>query len=149
MKIVAVNKKAKHNYEIIETIEAGIELKGSEVKSLREGNVSLNDSFARIENGEVFLYNFKISPYRQSSFFVPDPDRPKKLLLKRWEIDRLAGKLAVRGFTLIPLKVYFNDRGWAKVELALAKGKKLYDKREDIKKKELEREIKRISKYYR
>lgn len=149
MKIVAVNRKAKRDYEIIETYEAGIELKGSEVKSLREGQVNISDSFARIENNEVWLYNFRISPYRNSSVFTPDPDRPKKLLLKRREIDKLIGKLTVRGYTLIPLKVYFNDRGWAKVELALAKGKKLYDKRETIKERELEREAQRISKYYR
>ncbi|MGB9668097.1 MAG: SsrA-binding protein SmpB [Thermosulfidibacteraceae bacterium] len=149
MKIVAVNRKAKRDYEIEETCEAGIELKGSEVKSLREGNADINDAFARIVNGEVWLYNFRISPYRKSSVFVPDPDRPKKLLLKRREIDKLLGKLTVRGYTLIPLKVYFNERGWVKVELALVKGKKLYDKRAAIKEKELEREAQRISKYYK
>lgn len=149
MKIVAVNKKAKRDYEILETFEAGIELKGSEVKSLREGNVNIKDAFAKIENGEVWLYNFRISPYKYSSAFTPDPERPKKLLLHKREINKLAGKVAEKGLTLIPLKVYFNDRGWAKVELALARGRKIYDKREVIKRRELEREAQRAMKYYR
>ena len=149
MKIVTVNRKAKHDYEILETYEAGIELKGSEVKSLREGKGSIRDAFARVENGEVWLYNFHIPPYKQSSVFTPDPDRPKKLLLHKHEIKRLAGRVAEKGLTLIPLKVYFNDRGWAKVELALARGKKIYDKRETIKRRILEREAERAMKRYR
>ncbi len=149
MKIVAVNRKAKRDYEILETLEAGIELKGSEVKSLREGNVSIKDAFAKIEDGEVWLYNFRISPYKYSTAFVPDPERPKKLLLHKREIRKLTGKVAEKGLTLIPLKVYFNKRGWAKVELALAKGRKLYDKRELIKRKTLEREAQRAMKRYK
>ncbi len=146
---MAVNRKAKRDYEILETYEAGIELKGSEVKSLREGKGSIKDAFARVENGEVWLYNFHISPYRQASVFVPDPERPKKLLLHKREIKRLAGKVSEKGLTLIPLKVYFNERGWAKVELALARGRKLYDKREAIKRRMLEREAERAMKRYR
>ncbi len=148
MKVVAVNRKAKHDYEILETYEAGIELKGSEVKSLREGKCSIRDAFARVENGEVWLYNFHIPPYKQSTVFTPDPERPKKLLLHKWEIKRLAGRVAEKGLTLIPLKVYFNDRGWAKVELALARGKKLYDKRETIKRRIMEKEAARAIKRY-
>ncbi len=149
MKVVTVNRKARHDYEILETYEAGIELKGSEVKSLREGKGSIRDAFARVENGEVWLYNFHIPPYKQSTVFVPNPERPKKLLLHKHEIKRLAGRVAERGLTLIPLKVYFNDRGWAKVELALARGKKLHDKRETIKRRILEREAERAMKRYR
>ena len=148
MKVVAVNRKARHDYEILETYEAGIELKGSEVKSLREGKCSIRDAFARVENGEVWLYNFHIPPYKQSTVFTPDPERPKKLLLHKWEIKRLAGRVAEKGLTLIPLKVYFNDRGWAKVELALARGKKLYDKRETIKRRIMEKEAARAIKRY-
>ncbi len=149
MKIVTVNRRAKRDYEILETYEAGIELKGSEVKSLREGKGNIKDAFARVENGEVWLYNFHIPTYKQTSAFAPNPDRPKKLLLHKHEIKRLAGRVSERGLTLIPLKVYFNDRGWAKVELALAKGKKLYDKREEIKRKTMEKEAQRAMKRYR
>lgn len=145
-KIVCTNRKANFLYEIEETYEAGIQLLGCEVKSLREGRANLSDSFARIVNGEIFLYNFHISPYPHSLEAKNlDPTRTRKLLLHKREIKRLAGKVKEKGYTLIPLKVYFNDRGIAKVELGLAKGKKVYDRREDIKKRDLERELR--SKY--
>jgi len=138
MKTIVRNKKAWHNYEILEKIEAGIQLLGSEVKSLREGKSSLADSFARIDRGEVILYNMHISPYSHSSS-RQEPTRSRKLLLHRREIESLLGKVS-KGLALIPLSLYFK-RGKAKVELALAKGKKEFDKREAIKKKEAEREI--------
>lgn len=142
-KIVCTNRKANYLYEIEETYEAGIQLLGCEVKSLREGRANLSDSFARIHNGEAFLYNFHISPYPHSLEAKNlDPTRTRKLLLKKREIKRLAGKIQEKGYTLIPLKVYFNERGLAKVELALARGKKVYDRREDIKRRDLERELK-------
>jgi len=137
-KTIVRNKKAWHNYEILEKIEAGIQLLGSEVKSLREGKSSLADSFARIDRGEVILYNMHISPYSHSSS-RQEPTRSRKLLLHRREIESLLGKVS-KGLALIPLSLYFK-RGKAKVELALAKGKKEFDKREAIKKKEAEREI--------
>ncbi len=143
-KIICTNKKAQQLYEIEEIYEAGIQLLGCEVKSLRLGRANLSDSFARIVNGEAYLYNFHISPYPHSREAQKlDPTRTRKLLLKKSEIKRLMGKTQERGYTLIPLKVYFNERGLAKIELGLAKGKKLYDRREKIKKKELEREIQR------
>jgi SsrA-binding protein len=146
VELIAVNKKAR-DYEILETFEAGIELKGTEVKSLRERNVSFKDSFCRIKDGEVYLLNLHISPYRHASHFNHDPERPRKLLLHKREIKRLAGKLSTGGFTLIPTKLYFNDKGIAKVEIALAKGKKKYDKREEIKEREIQRKIKEYMKY--
>lgn len=143
-KIVCTNRKAHHLYEIEETYEAGIQLLGYEVKSLRGGRANLSDSFARVVNGEVYLYNFHISPYPHSFEAKNlDPTRTRKLLLKKSEIKRLSGKVQERGYALIPLKVYFNERGLAKVELALAKGKRVIDRREDIKRRELERELKR------
>ncbi len=120
-------------------------LQGTEIKSLREGKANLADSFARIENGEIFLYNFHISPYRQGNIYNHDPLRVKKLLLHRSQIKRLIGKVQERGFTLVPLRVYFKN-GKAKVELALAKGKKTYDKRQDMAKREAQREIERALK---
>ena len=139
-KIIARNKKAWHNYKISEKVEAGIQLLGSEVKSLREGKVSLADSFARIDKGEAFLYNMHISPYSHS-IDKGDPTRSRKLLLHQREIEALLGKLS-KGLSLIPLSLYFK-RGRVKVELALAIGKREFDKREAIKKKEAEREIRR------
>ncbi|MFN3505190.1 MAG: SsrA-binding protein SmpB [Caldimicrobium sp.] len=145
-KIVCTNKKANYLYEIEETYEAGIQLLGCEVKSLREGRANLSDSFARIVNGEVFLYNFHISPYPHSLEAKNlDPTRTRKLLLHKREIKRLSGKVQEKGYTLVPLKVYFNERGIAKVELALAKGKRVHDRREEIKRRDLERELR--SKY--
>lgn len=143
-KIICTNKKAQQLYEIEEIYEAGIQLLGCEVKSLRLGRANLSDSFARIVNGEAYLYNFHISPYPHSREAQKlEPTRTRKLLLKKSEIKRLTGKTQERGYTLIPLKVYFNERGLAKVELGLAKGKKIHDRREEIKRKELEREIRR------
>lgn len=143
-KLICTNKKAHQLYEIEEIYEAGIQLLGCEVKSLRLGRANLSDSFARIVNGEAYLYNFHISPYPHSREAQKlDPTRTRKLLLKKSEIKRLTGKTQEKGYTLVPLKVYFNERGLAKVELALAKGKKLHDRREQIKRKELEREIRR------
>ncbi|MCM8829845.1 MAG: SsrA-binding protein SmpB [Candidatus Omnitrophica bacterium] len=136
------NKKAYFNYEILEKLEAGIVLKGPEVKSLREGRGSIKEAFGRIENGGVFLHNFYITPY-PASFEKPDPLRKKKLLLDKREIKRLSRKLEEKGLTLIPLAVYFNKRGLVKVEIALAKGKKLYDKREKIKGRDVQRDIER------
>ena len=141
-KVVIENRKARHEYHIEDTFEAGIVLTGTEVKSLRTGRGNLQDSFARIENGEVFLYNMHISPYEQGYRFNHDPKRPRKLLLHKMEINRLIGKVKERGFTLVPLRVYFK-KNWAKVELALAKGKKLYDRRQDIAAKDAQRDLER------
>lgn len=141
IRVVAENRRARHDYFIEETIEAGIALTGTEVKSLRLGRASLQDSFARVENGEVFLYNMHISPYEKGNRFNHDPKRVRRLLLHKAEIRRLIGKTRQRGYTLIPLRLYFTGRGYAKVELALAKGKKLYDKREDIARRDAERQI--------
>lgn len=141
-KVIVTNREARHDYTLFETHEAGIELKGNEVKSLRLGQASLVDSFARTERDGIYLYNCHISPYEQAGRFAADPRRPKKLLLHKTEINRLAGQVAQKGYTLIPLKMYFK-RGIAKVEIALAKGKRLYDKRETIKKREAERELRR------
>ena len=141
MKIVASNKKAYFNYEIVESLEAGIALVGSEVKSIRDGRVSLKDSFAEIKNGEVFLLHMNISPYEQANIFNHDPLREKKLLLHRREIKRLIGKIREKGYTLIPTKVILNDKRKVKVEIALAKGKRTYEKKRAIKERELEREV--------
>lgn len=138
--VVVTNRKAYHDYFIEETIEAGMALFGTEVKSLREGRINLKDSFARVENGEVLLYNCHISPYSHGNLANHDPTRKRKLLLQRREIERLLGKAQQRGYTLVPLKIYFK-RGWAKVELGLARGKKLFDKRETQAKKSARREI--------
>lgn len=140
MRIIVTNRKAEHDYTILEKYEAGIVLKGSEIKSIRRGNISIQEGYATIENNEVYLCDVYIAPYVHSSLFQPDPKRKKKLLLKSQEIKRLVGKIKRRGFTLIPLKVYINQREYAKVELGLCKGKKIIDKREEIKRKELERE---------
>ena len=140
MRTVATNRRARHDFFILETYEAGLELKGSEVKSLRAGTVSLKGSYARVENGEVYVHDFHISPYEKSGAFVPDPKRPKKLLLRASEIRRLYGRTQEKGFTLIPLSVYFNERGYAKLKLGLCRGKKLYDKKEAIKERDIMRE---------
>src|SRR3990172_5331813 len=145
MKIIATNKKAYHDYHIEESYEAGIMLKGTEVKSLREGRANLKDSFARVENEEIFLYNCHISPYSHGNIANHDPLRTRKLLMHKGEIQRLMGKMMQKGYTLLPLKIYFKD-GKAKVELALAKGKKQYDKREDIKKRDAAREMEKAFK---
>ncbi|QTA37118.1 SsrA-binding protein SmpB [Thermosipho ferrireducens] len=142
MKIIAKNKKAYTDYHLLETYEAGIELKGTEVKSLREAGANFKDSFCRIKNGEIFLLNLNIPPYKSGNIFNHDPERPRKLLLHKKEIHRLMGKVKEQGLTIIPTKIYFNNRNLAKVEIAVAKGKKLYDKREEIKKKEINKRMK-------
>ncbi len=141
-KLICQNKKAWHDYFIEDRYEAGISLLGSEVKSLRLGKVSLGDSYAKIKNGEIYLVDAHISPYPYANRFNHDPLRPRKLLLHKREIQRLTGKVQEKGFTLIPLRLYFSD-GKVKVELGLAKGKKQYDKRETLKRKTIEREIER------
>jgi SsrA-binding protein len=140
IKIIAQNKKAYHDYFIEETYEAGIALTGTEIKSIRMGKVNLKDSFARVENNEVYLYNMHISPYEKGNIFNKDPLRTRKLLLNRHEINKLIGYVTRKGYTLIPTKLYLK-RGLAKVELAVAKGKKLYDKREDIARRDAKREL--------
>ncbi|MCM1057968.1 MAG: SsrA-binding protein SmpB [Firmicutes bacterium] len=141
-KLVANNKKAYHDYFIDETYEAGVALHGTEVKSLRMGKCSIKESFIRIENGEVFVYGMHVSPYEKGNIFNKDPLRVKKLLLHKYEINKLAGRVAEKGYTLVPLQVYFKE-GRVKVEIGLARGKKLYDKREDIAKKDARREMER------
>ncbi|MDX1646415.1 MAG: SsrA-binding protein SmpB [Longimicrobiales bacterium] len=141
-KVVARNRKARHEYEILETYEAGIELKGPEVKSLREGHVSFQDAFARVDNGEAWLYSLHISPYEQANRYNEDPLRPRKLLLHRRQIEDLAVQTDAKGLTLVPLEIYFK-RGYAKILLAVARGKKLHDKRETLKRKQQEREAER------
>ena len=143
---VATNRKAYQNYAILEKWECGMVLKGTEVKSLRAGEVDFKDSFARFEEGEVYLYNFYIRPYLQGGLLNEDPDRPRKLLLHKQEIKKLIGKVTQKGLTLVPTKIYFNKRGIAKLELALAKGKKIYDKREAMKKREIDRGLDRVVK---
>lgn len=138
-KMVANNKKAYHDYFILDKIETGIALHGTEVKSLRMGKCSIKESFVRIEKGEVFIYGMHVSPYEKGNIFNRDPLRVKKLLLHKGEINKLVGKIAEKGFTLVPLKVYFKG-SLVKVEIGLAKGKKLYDKRADIVKKDMRRE---------
>ena len=141
-RMIANNKKAYHDYFIEETYEAGIALHGTEVKSLRMGKCSIKESFVRIENEEVYIYGMHISPYEKGNIFNRDPLRVKKLLLHKSEIRKMKGKIAEKGYTLVPLKVYFN-RSLVKVEIGLAKGKKLYDKRQDIAKKDQRREAER------
>lgn len=142
-KSILTNRKAYRDYEVLESLECGIELKGSEVKSLRAGKINLNDSFARIDKGEVFLHNAHISPYAEASYLNVEPDRTRKLLLHKGQITKIDGKLTQKGLTLIPLKIYFNDRGFVKLELALCKGKKLYDKRESVKRRETDLAVRR------
>lgn len=141
-RLIANNKKAYHDYFIEETYEAGIALHGTEVKSLRMGKCSIKESFVRIENEEVYIYGMHISPYEKGNIFNRDPLRVKKLLLHKSEIRKMKGKIAEKGYTLVPLKVYFN-RSLVKVEIGLAKGKKLYDKRQDIAKKDQRLEAER------
>ena len=142
-KSILTNRKAYRDYEVLESLECGIELKGSEVKSLRAGKINLNDSFARIDKGEVFLHNAHISPYAEASYLNVEPDRTRKLLLHKGQITKIDGKLTQKGLTLIPLKIYFNDRGFVKLDLALCKGKKLYDKRESVKRRETDLAMRR------
>ncbi|MDX1577104.1 MAG: SsrA-binding protein SmpB [Gemmatimonadota bacterium] len=141
VRVVARNRKARHEYEILEDVEAGLVLRGAEVKSLRDGRASFTDAFARVENGEAWLYNLHISPYEKASE-APDPVRRRKLLLNRRELDRLAIETRDTGVTLVPLDIHFR-RGYAKVRLALARGKKHRDKREDLKRETMKREAQR------
>ena len=141
-KLIANNKKAYHEYFIEETYEAGISLHGTEVKSMRMGKCSIKESFIRIENGEVFVYGMHVSPYEKGNIFNKDPLRVKKLLLHKSEINKLAGKVAEKGYTLVPLQVYFKN-GKVKTQVGLARGKKLYDKREAIAKKDRRRDMER------
>jgi len=143
-KSIITNRKAKRDFVIIESLECGIELKGGEVKSLRTAKATLDDSFARVESEGVMLYNMHISPYAQASYLNEDPLRPRRLLLHKNQIGKLAGQIKQKGLTLIPLKAYFNQRGLVKIEIALCKGKKLYDRREDIKRRDTDRAIKRV-----
>ena len=138
-KLIANNKKAYHDYFIDETYEAGIALHGTEVKSMRMGKCSIKESFIRIENGEVFVYGMHVSPYEKGNIFNKDPLRVKKLLMHKYEINKLTGKIKEKGYTLVPLQVYFKE-GKVKVEIGLARGKKLYDKRQDIAQKDQRRE---------
>lgn len=141
-KLIANNKKAYHDYFILDTYEAGISLQGTEVKSLRMGKCSIKEAFIRIENEEVFVYGMHISPYEKGNIFNKDPLRVRKLLLHRAEINKITGKIKEKGMALVPLKVYFKG-SLVKVEIGLAKGKKLYDKRNDIAKKDQQREAQR------
>ena len=145
-KVVATNRKAYHDYFIEEKFEAGIVLKGTEVKSLRDRRVNLQDSYADVKEGEVFLHHCHISPYSHGNMMNHDPIRTRKLLLHRKEINKLLGKTQQKGLTLIPLRIYFSERGQVKVELGLAKGKKQHDRRESIKAREAGREVERAIK---
>lgn len=147
IKIIAQNKKARFNFEILETYEAGIELKGTEVKSVRLSKVNLTDGYVSIDNSEAYLKQVHISPYEQGNIFNVDPLRVRKLLLHKYEIKKLIGETTQKGYTIVPLKVYLK-RGKVKVEIGLAKGKKLYDKREALAKKDTERRIQRELKNY-
>jgi SsrA-binding protein len=145
-KVVATNRKAFHDYAIEEKLEAGIVLKGTEVKSIREGLVNLRDSYASVDHGEVVLHHCHISPYSHGNMMNHDPLRPRKLLLHRKEINKLLGKTKQKGLTTVPLRIYFSPRGQAKVEIALARGKRQYDRREVIKDREAGRELQRAMK---
>ena len=141
-RLIANNKKTRHDYFLEETFEAGVELHGTEVKSLRQGHCSIKEAFVHIENGEVIIYGMHISPYEKGNIFNKDPLRPKRLLMHKKEIARLLGKIKEKGYTLVPVQVYFKG-SLVKVEIALARGKKLYDKRQDIAKKDARREAER------
>ena len=145
MKVVCQNRKAFHDYSIEDTLEAGIALSGTEVKSLRDGKANLKDSYVLVKGGEVFLLNCHISPYSHGNIMNHDPVRTRKLLLHRKEIERMSGKAAAKGYTLIPLKIYFKA-SFAKVEIGLAKGKRLFEKRDTIKEREAKREIEKAMK---
>ncbi|MCG8606005.1 SsrA-binding protein SmpB [bacterium] len=145
-KVIATNRKARHEYHILDTWEAGMVLVGTEVKSLRDGKANLKDSYANVKNGEIFLHHTHISPYSHGNMNNHDPLRIRKLLMHKKEIKKLIGKVEEKGLTLVPLKLYFKN-GKAKIQLALAKGKKIYDKRQDIAKRDSERELKRQLKY--
>lgn len=145
-KIVASNKKARHDYFIENTYEAGIVLTGTEIKSVRQGKVNLKESYAKVEDGEIFVYSMNISPYDHGNIYNVDPMRPRKLLLNRREIAKINSALMQQGLTLIPLSMYINEKGLAKLEIGVSKGKKLYDKRESIAKRDSDRNIDRLMK---
>ncbi len=145
-KVVATNRQARHDYHIAETLEAGIVLHGTEVKSMRGSKLNLRDSFARVEGGDVVLYNMHIAPYDHGNRWNHEPTRPRRLLLRREQIRRLIGKVREQGFTLVPLSAYFTPRGHAKLELAVARGKKLWDKREDAAERDAQREAAAVRK---
>ena len=147
MKVVCSNRKAKKDYYIDEKMEAGISLVGTEVKSLRAGMANLQDAYASVEDGELFLHNAHISPYEKGNIYNHEPKRTRKLLMHKKEIRRLLGKVQQKGYTLIPLKFYFTDAGIVKVELGLAKGKRAYDKRREIAERDARREMQREAKY--
>lgn len=149
IKIIAKNKKAFFNYELLEKFEAGISLLGSEVKSIREGRISLKESYAEVKDGEVFLLHCHISPYEAANRFNHDPRRERKLLLHSREIKRLAGKIKEKGLTLVPIKVLINAKGKVKVEISLAKGKRAYQKKEVIKERDIQREVRAELKKWR
>lgn len=141
-KLIAKNPNARHNYEIIDTYEAGIVLTGTEIKSIKQGKINLKDSYASIKNGEVYIYSMHISPYEHGNIFNKDPLRDRKLLLTKKEIRKLVGLISKQGYTLVPISLYFKGQ-FVKVELGLGKGKKLYDKRQDLAKKDAQMKIKR------
>ena len=143
MKLIASNKKAYQNYNLLEKWECGIALTGGEVKSIRAGEVNFKDAYAWVKEQEVYLSNLHISPYEQCGYMQPEPDRVRKLLMHKKEIKRIHGLMTARGKSLVPTRIYLNDRGFVKVEIAVAQGKKLYDKRDDIKTREINREISR------
>lgn len=143
---IATNKKAYRDYFLSDTWECGIELKGGEVKSVRDGKVNFKDTFARVDNNQAYLYNLHIEPYKQASYMNEEADRPRRLLLHKKEIKKLSEAVNIKKMVLVPTKVYFNNRGLVKIQLALGKGKKLYDKREDIKKRDIKRDIGRVIK---
>jgi len=145
VKQVAVNRRARHDYDIIETFEAGLVLTGSEIKSIRAGRVNLREGYAQVKGGEIWLYDVHIAPYTRGGYSNHDPKRPRKLLLHRDEINRLAGQVSQRGYTIVPLRLYLR-RGKAKVEIGLGKGRKTYDKRQKIAARDAQREIERARK---
>lgn len=147
MKIIAENRKARHLYDTLETLEAGVELKGTEVKSLRNHAVSLDQSFCSVKNGEMWLHNMHIAPYHFGNVFNHDPRRSRRLLLRKREILRWGSLVEQRGLTIVPLRVYFNEKGKAKIEIALVKPKKIYDRRREIIERDEERELQRVIKY--
>jgi len=149
MKIITVNRKASHDYEIFEKFEAGIILLGSEIKSIREGKINLKDSYVEIRASEAFLINTHISMYSNASYNNHEPERVRKLLLHRREIKKLDRKVRTRGVSIVPLKMYYNNKGFVKVEIALAKGRRQYDKKQKIKEKDIKREVDRELKYYK
>ena len=143
VKVIAQNRRARHDYFVLETWEAGLELRGTEVKSLRLGKCNLKDCYAMVKDGEMFVQGMHISPYENGSYFNTDPLRPKRLLMHKQEIRKLIGQTTLKGLTIVPLKMYINEDGLAKVEIGLARGKKNYDKREDIAKRDAKRDIDR------